>query len=146
METFSYNLSRLLFVKDLAPFTEVNDWFANRKSYQDIVVEQIKNLLEISKKMKDERAALNKTSLSFKYFIENVSIDQNKNIEFVNFQEEITRMNQKQEESDNLLLWFTEDCFAYLTTAENSLRARRLKLRELENLMKSSAYGPEVNS
>ena len=146
MDTFSYNLSRLLFVKDLVPFTEVNDWFANRKSYQDIVVEQIKNLLEISKKMKDERAALNKTSLSFKYFIENVSIDQNKNIEFVNFQEEITRMNQKQEESDNLLLWFTEDCFTYLTTAENSLRARRLKLRELENLMKSSAYGPEVNS
>jgi len=138
--------NRLLTATDLAPFTEVNDWFANRKSYQDLVVDQIKNLLEISKKMKEERAALNETSLSFKYFIENVSIDQNKNIEFVNFQEEITRMNQKQEESDTLLLWFTEDCFAYLTAADNSLRARRLKMRELEKLMKSSVYGPEIES
>ena len=83
---------------------------------------QIKLFEEEQKK----KTALNPTTLSFKYLIENVSIKEGFHFwEFPSFQVDMVKLIQQQANSDNLFIWFHEDYFDYLKAADFALALRK---------------------
>ena len=85
--------------------------------------------------MRKERISLTKATISFKYCINNMTIDKSPqanpetNRELLDgisvFQTQMARYYQKQTDSDNLLVWFTEDYLDQLKVAETALAVRR---------------------
>ena len=140
---------------DRSYYNETDRWFANRTLYHKHVNDEIKNLRQVTKKMRKDRIALIQATISFKYFIDNMSIEKgfkeapDTNRELLDnisyFQTQMARLFQKQTDSDNLLVWFTEDYIDTLKRAETALALRRGLMVDLEKNQERTEFADNVN-
>ena len=61
------------------------------------------------------------------------------------FQTQMARLFQKQTDSDNLLVWFTEDYIDTLKKAETALALRRGLMIDLEKNQEKTEFADKVN-
>ena len=56
-------------------YNESDDWFAVRYYYQKEVRKDIEKLHQVAKKIRKDRISLTRATISFKYFITNMTIE-----------------------------------------------------------------------
>ena len=122
--------------------TETNSWFTSRYAHHNHMKEEIENMRIIAQKMKDEKEALNQTTISFQLFLENLLVEQTFSPDsddtfrdYSSFQQEMGTMIKKQIDSINILLWFTEEYSQQLEVADIALGLRSTLIRNTENNM-----------
>ena len=141
---------------DRSLYTEKDEWFALQNLYQREVKSNIEKLHQVAKKMRKDRISLTKATISFKYFINNMNIEKSTqtnpetNRELLDgisiFQTQMARYYQKQTDSDNLLVWFTEDYLDHLKVADTALAVRRGLLMEMDKNMEKTEFQENVSN
>ena len=139
---------------DPSLYNETDDWFAVRYIYQREVRRDIEKLHQVAKTIRKDRISLTKATISFKYFVTNMTIekafqanpDANRDLldGISEFQTEMARYYQRQTESDNILLWFTEDYLDNLKIAETALDIRRGLHMEMDKNMEKTEFQENV--
>ena len=129
-------------MKARSSHTEVDSWFTSRYAHHQHMKEEIENMRRIAQQMKDEKTALNQTTISFQLFLENLLVEQASSPEsdgyireYSSFQQDMANMIKKQINSINILLWFTEEYSQQLEVADIALGLRRSLMRKTENDM-----------
>ena len=127
-----------------------------RTLQQKDVKEDITKLYEVAKNMRKERIAMTRATISFKYFINNMTIekafaanpDANRELfdGISSFQTHMAKYYQRQTDSDNLLVWFAEDYLDILKASETALGVRRGLLMEIDKNMEKAEYQDNVRN
>ena len=140
---------------DPTSYNESDEWFALRNMYQKEVRKDIDKLHKVAKKIRCDRISLTKATISFRYFISNMTIEKsfqanheaNRDLLYgiSEFQSQMARYYQKQTDSDNILVWFTEDYVDTLKVAETALSVRRKLLMDLNKNMEKTEFQENVS-
>ena len=126
-----------------------DEWFLERKEKHKTIIREIEGMKFEVQQMRKKRLSLGQATSSFVFCVSQMITQERKEKKLVSSSEENTRqaleksslfhtsmaeLHQHQSEADKVVIWFCEDQVKLVRKADEALKMRRRRLRQLWNM------------